>query len=113
MLRVPRGDPKKTDVRVSQEQLDTLEKFKGPWVGAGEAGVMQCGCLPCPASNAVECGSTWCMHMPVVTELAALIPAELIAAACSPAPLPPESAYKCGVQVCFSVVLLTIGLSKP
>lgn len=29
VLRVPRGDPKKTDVRVSQEQLDTLDKFKG------------------------------------------------------------------------------------
>lgn len=24
-----------------------------------------------------------------------------------------ESAYKCGVQICFSVVLLLVGLNKP
>ncbi|KAI7844373.1 hypothetical protein COHA_002171 [Chlorella ohadii] len=61
VLRVPRGHPKKTDARVSQEQLDTLDKFKGG--RAGRVGA--------------------------------------------------ESAYKCGVQVCFTVVLLVIGLSKP
>ncbi len=29
VLGVPRGDPKKTDVSVTQEQLETLDKFKG------------------------------------------------------------------------------------
>ena len=29
VLGIPRGDPKKTDVAVSQEQLETLDKFKG------------------------------------------------------------------------------------
>lgn len=52
VLRIPRGDPKKTDIAVSQEQLDTFGKFK-------------------------------------------------------------ESAYKCGVQVCFTTVLLLVGLNKP
>lgn len=49
VLRVPRGDPKKTDVRVGQEQLDTLEKFKGTWVGAGGAGgdAVRLPALPC------------------------------------------------------------------
>ncbi|KAL4425801.1 hypothetical protein ABPG75_009817 [Micractinium tetrahymenae] len=52
VLGVPAGDPKKTDVAVTREQLDTVEKFK-------------------------------------------------------------ESAYKCGVQICFTIVLLLVGLDKP
>ncbi|KAL4859864.1 LAG1 longevity assurance 1 [Chlorella vulgaris] len=51
-LGIPQGDPKKTDEPVSQQQLDTYDKFK-------------------------------------------------------------ESAYKCGVQVCFTIVLLLVGLNKP
>ncbi|PSC76914.1 LAG1 longevity assurance-like protein 3 isoform B [Micractinium conductrix] len=52
ILGIPAGDPKKTDAKVTQEQLDTYGKFK-------------------------------------------------------------ESAYKCGVQVCFTVVLLLVSLNKP
>lgn len=29
VLGVPAGDPKKTDVAVTREQLDTVDKFKG------------------------------------------------------------------------------------
>ncbi len=29
VLGVPRGDPKKTDVAVTREQIETLDKFKG------------------------------------------------------------------------------------
>jgi hypothetical protein len=28
-------------------------------------------------------------------------------------PFATESAYKCGVQVCFTIVLLLVGLNKP
>lgn len=51
VLAIPAGDPKKTDVPVSKEQLDTMDKFK-------------------------------------------------------------ESAYKCGVQVTFTLVLLLVSLNK-
>jgi hypothetical protein len=28
-LRMPKGDPKKTDAAITQEQLETFDKFKG------------------------------------------------------------------------------------
>jgi hypothetical protein len=48
VLGIPRGDSKKTDVAITQEQLETLDKFKGaqpqrpapfPWVHAEKLGV--------------------------------------------------------------------------
>lgn len=41
VLGIPHGDPKKTDVAVSQEQLDTVDKFKG------RAGGQLAASLPC------------------------------------------------------------------
>lgn len=35
------------------------------------------------------------------------------AAVCRPGVWPAESAYKCGVQICFTLVLLLVGMDKP
>ena len=81
-LSVPRGDPKKTDA--TDEQLETLSKFKG-------GGFVNGGC------GAVV---DWFSHTMPHTD------SHSTGAAA-------ESAYQCGVQICFTLVLLLVGLNKP
>ena len=45
MLGIPAGDPKKTDARVDEGQLATLEKFKGGRAGGWAGGARRGGVL--------------------------------------------------------------------
>ena len=113
VLGIPRGDPKKTDAAVSQEQLDTLDKFKGAacclpaccWIiGSSMPGTD--GMPGFPNSCAAEAAS---VSLSSTHKMPALPPC----VAAPPRAPPAESAYKCGVQVCFTLVLLLVGLNKP
>ena len=97
---VPRGDPKKTDEAPTQEQLDTLDKFKGEgWAGwvVGQRRI-----------STVEDGRAGATDR---APHASLLPGT------PPTPTPTrahaESAYKCSVQILFTVVLLLISVRQP
>ena len=120
-LGVPAGNPKKTDAAVTQEQLDTVDKFKGdhppnrcqhPSPPLGCCRTLQ---TPAPAGRAAPAAAsaTFCMLCAKSASQAEFDgPLQ-----CHPARLPElaaaESAYKCGVQLCFTMVLLLVGLNKP
>lgn len=106
MLGVPAGDPKKTDVVVTREQLETVQKFKGERECFAAHLLTVLG--PCPAP-------AWHVREPSRAQHASYLSisvSDTMLFCLSPA-MQPESAYKCGVQICFTVVLLLVGLNKP
>lgn len=107
-MGLPAGDPKKTDARVTQEQLDNFDKFKGGccfWILL--FAVVGSGTVAATAWFAAR--QEGCYLLTPHT-----LPTDVLPACPAPGPLlPAESAYKCGVQICFTVVLLLVGLNKP
>ena len=102
-LSVPRGHRKKTDA--TDEQLETLTKFKG---GGGGCGGGVVGTLAVAGSCGLGQQSTEGSSS-ATRIIHRLTPTAAAAAAADAA----ESAYKCGVQVCFTLVLVLVGMNKP